>query len=128
LPESEARWRWTRGYAEDMANAITLAVIDEGAAGKVYNVGEPEALSTEEWVRAIAQAAGWEGEVVVMPDETLPEHLRAGMDTSQHLVTDSTRIRNELGYAELISRDEALWRTIAWERANKAKMIDASGF
>ena len=58
LTESEARWRWTRGYVEDMAHAITLAVIDERAGNKVYNVGEPEALSTEEWVRVIAQAAG----------------------------------------------------------------------
>jgi hypothetical protein len=58
LKESKASWGWTRGTVVDMAYAITLGVIDERAAGKVYNVGEPEALSTKAWVEAIGQAAG----------------------------------------------------------------------
>ena len=118
LSESKAAWRWTRGYVEDMAHAITLVVIDERTANKVYNVGESEALSTAEWVRAIAQAAGWQGEVVVMPEEALPEGMRAGIDTRQDLVVDTSRIRGDLGYAEMTPRDEALRRTVAWERAN----------
>jgi len=120
LPESEARWRWTRGYVEDMANAITLAVIDEGAANQVYNVGEPEALSTKVWVEAIAQAAGWQGEVVVTPDEAQQGEQHTDLNYKQHLVVDSTRIRDELGYAELLPRDEALRRTVAWERSTPA--------
>jgi len=124
LPESEARWRWTRGYAADMAHAVALAVIDEGAAGRVYNVGEPEALTTEEWVKEIAQAAGWQGEVVVTPKEAPPVGVQMGIDTRQDLVTGTSRIRNELGYAELLPRDEALRRTVAWERANRAAMDD----
>jgi nucleoside-diphosphate-sugar epimerase len=119
LKQSEARWRWTRGYAADMAHAITLAVIDAGAIGKVYNVGEPEALSTAEWVQAIAQAAGWEGEVVVTPEEVPPAGAWTGMETRQDLVTDTSRIRYELGYEELTSRAEALRRTVEWERANQ---------
>lgn len=31
---------------------------------------------------------------------------------------DSTRIRRELGYREIVPLDEANWRTIEWERAN----------
>ena len=34
----------------------------------------------------------------------------------QHWVTDSTRIRAELGYTEIVAFDEALRQTIAWER------------
>ena len=120
LTESKAAWRWTRGYVEDMAHAITLAVIDGRAANQVYNVGESEALSTAEWVRAIAQAAGWEGEVVQLPGSMLSESSGSSLETDQDLVVDSTRIREELGYAELLPRDEALRRTIAWERANPA--------
>lgn len=33
---------------------------------------------------------------------------------------DSTRLRDELGYVEAIDRDEALRRTIAWERETPA--------
>jgi nucleoside-diphosphate-sugar epimerase len=128
LGEGLARWCWTRGYAADMAHAITLAVIDEEAAGQVYNVGEPEALTTAEWVEGIAQATGWEGEVIVIPDEALPEGLRTGVDTRQDLVVDTNRIRHELGYAELTSREGALRRTVAWQRANPPETIDSSAF
>ena len=59
-----------------------------------------------------------------MPEEALPEGMRAGIDTRQDLVVDSTRIRGELGYAEMAPRDEALRRTVAWERANKVDMVE----
>ena len=81
-------------------------MIDEEAAGKVYNVGEPEALNTKEWVEAIGQAAGWEGEVVVTSDEALPAGQKDGLNYQQDLVTDSSCIRHEsstylLGYLGL---------------------------
>ena len=38
------------------------------------------------------------------------------MRTEQDLVTDSTRIRSELGYREIIDRETAIARTVAWER------------
>jgi len=41
---------------------------------------------------------------------------------------DSSRIRRELGYEERVSLDEALKRTIAWERANPPKEIDPKEF
>ena len=49
-----ATWRWVRGYVEDVAHAICLAVTDERAAGRTYNVCEPVAFSEQEWVRRIA--------------------------------------------------------------------------
>src|SRR5579884_249969 len=45
LDEQAARWRWTRGYVTNVAAAIALAVTDERAAGQVYNLGEPIALT-----------------------------------------------------------------------------------
>jgi len=44
-----ARWRWTRGYVDNVAVAIALAVTDERASGRVYNVGEEHALTEAEW-------------------------------------------------------------------------------
>lgn len=120
LDEHITRWRWTRGYVENVAAAIALAVTDERASGRIYNVGEGQALTEVDWVRAIGRAADWAGEVVVVPRERLPVSLRwwgnAAME--QEWAVDTTRIRAELGYAEVISRDEALRRTVAWERAN----------
>jgi nucleoside-diphosphate-sugar epimerase len=113
-----ARWRASRGYVDNVAAAIALAATDDRAAGRVYNVAEPDALPEADWVRAIGEAAGWRGEVVVLPDERLPAHLRQGLNPEQHLVVDSGRIRRELGYAEPVARVEALRQTVAWERAH----------
>jgi nucleoside-diphosphate-sugar epimerase len=120
LDESISLWRWTRGYVEDVAVAIALAVTVGRASGRVYNVGEMHPPSELEWVRLVGRAAGWTGEIVVVPRDRLPAPLRwwGDADTDHNLVTDTTRIRTELGYAELVPRDDALGRTIEWERAN----------
>ena len=118
LGEAQARWRWTRGYVENVAGAVALAVTSEGAAGRIYNVGEAEALAESQWVRAVGRAAGWDGPVVTVPDGSLPEHLTSKVDYEHHLATDTRLIRAELGYAEHVPRDETLRRTIEWERDN----------
>jgi nucleoside-diphosphate-sugar epimerase len=76
LDEREARWRWTHGYVENVAAAITLAVTDSRASGRIYNVGEPFALSRAERIRRIAQAANWRGRIVTLPSERVPENMR----------------------------------------------------
>ena len=38
-----------------------------------------------------------------------------------HMASDSSKIRRELGYSELVSRREALRRTITWERAERER-------
>jgi nucleoside-diphosphate-sugar epimerase len=128
LEEGQAAWRWTKGYVENLAAAVVLAVTDERAAGRIYNVGERETLTWAEWVRAIGRAAGWDGEVIILPRDRLPEHLRPDENTDQHLVVGTTRIREELGYREHISRGESLRRTVAWERAHPPKEIDPGQF
>jgi uncharacterized protein YbjT (DUF2867 family) len=44
LEKGMASWRWTHGYVEDVAAAVALAVMDERAAGRTYNVGEADPL------------------------------------------------------------------------------------
>jgi nucleoside-diphosphate-sugar epimerase len=119
LEETFANWRWTRAYVENVAAAVVLVVQDARAIGRIYNVGD-EGLSYADWVREVGRAAGWQGEVIVVPDGRLPEELRPpGADYHQDLIADTSRIRWELGYVEPIDREEALRRTIAWERAER---------
>lgn len=118
LEQGLAGWRWTRGYVENVAAAVVLAVTDERAAGRIYNVGEVNALPMIEWVRRIARAAEWDGEVIAVPTDLLPEELQGQMNSDHDLVTDSTRIRKELGYEEPVSRDKAIACTVAWERSH----------
>jgi nucleoside-diphosphate-sugar epimerase len=116
FPESRAQWRSPRGYVANVAAAIALAATSDAAAGRIYNVAEAESFSELEWARLIADAAAWRGEFVVVPDDDAPPHLRRLGNLRQHWIVDSSRIRSELGYAEPISRDEAIRRTVAWER------------
>ena len=118
IPESLAGWRVARAYVDDCARAITLAATHPRAAGRIYHVAEPEALSQEEWAAAIAQAAGWAGQIVRVSDAELPDAWRVPIDTRHGWEADSTRVRTELGYREVVGRDEGLRRTVAHERTH----------
>jgi nucleoside-diphosphate-sugar epimerase len=92
MEEGFAEWRWTHGYAQDVAEGIVLAVTNERAAGRVYNVGEAETPTMGERIARWQRAAGWNGRVVIEPAMHNYEH---------HLIMDTRRIREELGYAAL---------------------------
>jgi nucleoside-diphosphate-sugar epimerase len=111
LEEGMAQWRGSRGYVENVAAAIAAATASERAAGRIYNVAEPESFSEFEWTCRVAEAAGWNGRILTVKGE-------AAFNTAQHWTADSTRIRNELGYREPVPVEEALRRTIEWERAS----------
>ena len=112
IEEGFADWRWTHGFAEDVAEAVVLAATDGGAAGRIYNAGEAETPTWRERLEEWARVAGWSGRIVTGPAGEL--------DYSHHLSIDSGRIRRELGYKEVVPREEGIARTIAWERASAA--------
>jgi nucleoside-diphosphate-sugar epimerase len=118
LDENLARWRWSHGYVENVATAITMAITDDRASGRIYNVGEESIPTTAERLRRLAKLAGWMGEIVALPRNALPEHLRDAYNYSQDLAYGTSRIRSELGYKEVVSVDEGLRRTIAGLRAH----------
>jgi len=118
LQEDFARWRWTHGFVEDVAESVVLAVTQQAAAGRTYNVGEAVAPTWAERLREWARVAGWNGRIVPVAADALPENERMSLDFAHHLAVDTTRIRRELGYAEVVPREVAIARTIAWERAS----------
>jgi nucleoside-diphosphate-sugar epimerase len=128
LEEGFASWRWTRGYVENVATAIALAVVDDRATGCTYNVGEPETLPMAAWIEQIGKIAGWMGEILRVPEKNLPESMHSTLRTEQNLVVDSSRIREELGYVEPVDQERALRETVAWERSNPPSDIDSARF
>ena len=118
LEETYARWRGSYGYVENVAAAIALAVSDERAVGRVYNVSAPENPTEAEWIKAIGQIADWSGKVITVNKAQLSKSVAAPFNLAQDWTTDSSRIRTELGYTEPISQAEAIQRTLVWERAN----------
>jgi nucleoside-diphosphate-sugar epimerase len=114
-----SRWRWTRGYVDDVAEAIALASVDPRAAGRTYNVGETAPLTEGDWVRAIARVAGYSGAIVDRAREGLPASVAGDLDTydfDHDLVLDTNRIHSELGWRPRAALDDALAASIAWER------------
>lgn len=124
LQEGLASWRWSRGYVGNVALAIAMAAVDDRAAGRTYNVAEPDALTMAEWVQAVGKVIGWRGRVVEVPRDRLPGSLRAGINQAQDLIADTSRLRLELGYAEEVPREEAICNTVTWERANPPEDIE----
>jgi nucleoside-diphosphate-sugar epimerase len=124
LDEKLARWRWSRGYAENVAWATVLAVTHEQARNRIYNVAEPEGLSYLEWTQRVTRAAGWKGRIVVLP----PGRLNDEGNYEHHWVVDTTRIRAELGYMEVLPQEEALRRTVEWQWANPLEKYDPKDF
>jgi nucleoside-diphosphate-sugar epimerase len=119
IEETWAAWRGSFGYVEDVASGIALAVTGAAAAGRVYHIAEAEALSWADWVRAVGKGAGWQGQIEILPTDRAPEDLRPPFRAEQHWTADSSRIRRELRYRETVTREEALARTVAWERAQR---------
>lgn len=88
-------WRWTHGYVENLAAAITLATLDERAAGEVFNLGEPDTPTVGQRLQYLP------------PREALPpSDLQANFD--QHLVHDTRKIRSCLGFVEELEERAAM--------------------
>ena len=90
LDETVAGWRWVRGYVENVGHATALAVSDDCAAGRIYNVAGPVSYTEAEWVSRLAAAHGWDGDVIAAPASILPPRMRVDNDTTQ--ITPSTRV------------------------------------
>ena len=126
--EAEAKWRWAYGYIDNIAAAIALATTDERAAGRIYNVNEEVVLSLEQRARLVGELMSWQGRFVLAPRGSLPAGLIWGVNVEQDIVTDSSRIRQELGYREIVPLDEAMRRTVAWESTHPPTEIDPKEF
>lgn len=117
LEEGQAKWRWTRGFVENVAAALALVLTDPRSGDHVYNVGDEPTLTEREWVERIAAMAGWEGEVLPVSRVKLPEDLRQPFDWRYDLWTDIGSLCSDLGYVQPIPLDETLRRTVDWERS-----------
>ena len=93
------QWRWTHGYVENVAHAIALATTSPTAIGRIYNVGEA-------YTPTIAER------LAKLPPSAVPVNADTKFNFAQDVAYDTTRIREELGYSELIPEDEAMAATV----------------
>lgn len=96
----QPQWRWTHGHVENIAAAIALAVENKDAAGRIYNLGEVTTPTVSERLKYLP----------ARPDIALNEQAA---NFEQDLVLETSRIRRELGFAEVVD-----------ERASMAQLAE----
>lgn len=119
----------SRGYAENMANAVLMAADQpETAAGKIYNCADTRQLTMAQWVEVISEAMDGHLDIVsVPPDYAQPARdMMIGAAHSRHLLFDNFTIRAELGYTDKVPVLDALKRTVAWYLENPPSLNEAT--
>jgi nucleoside-diphosphate-sugar epimerase len=124
IPAGSGGWLWTRGYVRDVAAGIRLALESDATVAEILNLGEARTWSMGLWARHVLEAAGSDAELVRVPDVLLPDDLKLLGTVSQHLLVDSSKARDLLGW-EQTDPHEALHRSVAWHLANPPEGADA---
>jgi len=112
----------TRIYAENAAHAILLAVDNpDRSAGQIYNLADERVLSLYDWISLITKIMGYEWEIVSMPSAIAKPSRPYVSYTGahHHRVVDIRKIKEELGYRDLVPLEEAMRRTVDWYLANR---------
>ncbi len=113
-------WRLERrGYAENMAHAVLLAVDNpQKSAGQIYNVADETILPIRDWITLIARTMKHEWEFINMPF-SLARPSRPYAGRAHNRVLDISKVQTELGYKDIVSEPEAIRRTVEWYLANR---------
>jgi nucleoside-diphosphate-sugar epimerase len=117
IPVGAGNWLWTRGYVRDVAAGVRLALESEATVGEVLNLGEHHTWSMLLWSRHVLEAAGSDAELVRVPDVLLPDDLEELGTFAQHLLFDSSKARDLLGWTGT-DPHEAVHRSVAWHLAH----------
>lgn len=121
----------SRAYVENAAHAVLLAIDDPVAsAGRIYHVADEVTPTDAERAQAIADAMGAGIEIVGYPREAgrpgwfwgggrnLESMGSSDPPPTHHKLLDSSRIRAELGFRDVIGFEEAIRRTVDYYLAN----------
>lgn len=104
-------------FVGDAVEALLMAMVDDRAIGKVYNVGGPKPVSLREIVETLIELSG-KGSFKLVE---FPSRLKA-IDIGDY-TTDSTLIQQEIGWQPHTILREGLGQMIAYYEAHKAHYL-----
>lgn len=113
----------SRAYSANAAHAVLLA-IDQPltSGGRKYITADEAVHSLRQRIEAVAAHLGHRFEFVDMPYEwALPCHP-LWRRTRENRLRDTSRIRHELGYRDVVPAADALARTVDWLVAQRGSM------
>jgi len=113
----------SRGFAGNVAHGILLAVDNpEASAGQIYNVADESLTFTNrEWIRLVAQVLGHEFEFIEIPFDMLPPAFADAPPPTlfpYHQVMDLSKIKQQLGYRDVVSPEKGMELTARWFAEN----------
>ncbi|SHN38321.1 hypothetical protein [Cryptosporangium aurantiacum] len=116
----------SRAAARNAAEAVLLAVDrPEVAAGRAYHVADDELVTVRQWAELVARAAGADLEIRSLPSELAGPGWAmsafGGRETAS-CVLDTSRLRTDLGYRDVVSLRDGLRDTVEWMIDNEAQL------
>src|SRR5665213_1086402 len=114
IGSSYAKWRVRRLFTQNCAEAISLCTLASPSRSAIYNVAEERSYAEREWIEVIGRVLDWRGEIIEVADQDLPPPF--GIDTRQEMSIDSSRIRKDLGYHEIVDCSRAREVAVKWVR------------
>lgn len=100
-------FRWTHGHVANVAHAIVLSCEARLSGFHLFNVGESETPTMRERADLIASTMGtaikW-----IDSDEELQDDWAVFGQMPNDVVVDSTRIRDQIGFSEIVGLDACL--------------------
>jgi nucleoside-diphosphate-sugar epimerase len=94
-----------------------MAVEAPHTQGEIFNLGESRTYPIGQWAQMILEAAGSSAELVRVPSGKLPPDLGITGSIAQHLLVDSSKAGEMLGWRDSDHR-QALAASVAWHLTN----------
>jgi len=114
IDERAFGWLNSYGHVEDVAEAMVLAALSPKASGKTYNVGQNFVRTASEWAAHLLPMLGIDSTVTAaQAGQGVWADRADAMDLRYPLTLDTSLIRADLGFAEVVDEDTALRRTLA---------------
>jgi UDP-glucose 4-epimerase len=107
-------------FADNLADAVVAALQSQAAGGQTYVVADSESPTTADLLRDLARHAGRRAVLFPVPRPILRAVARLsgrGAEIGRlagSLVVDSSRFCRDTGWAQAVSLDGGLARTVAW--------------
>jgi len=108
----------SRGYAENMAHALLLAVDKpQESSGQIYNVRDETLLTLRDWVNTICHMLDHRFEFVEMPYSLVHAAWPYSWH-AHHQIVDISKAQRELGYCDVVPAEKGIERTVNWYLEN----------
>jgi nucleoside-diphosphate-sugar epimerase len=100
-------------FVEDMVEGLMRALFTEGTTGEVFNLGNPDERSVQEWAETI---------IALCDSPSRIEYAEKREDDPERRKPNIDKARARLGWEPTVTPEDGLRRTIVWYRAELERL------